>query len=496
MKENTNEKNAERKSYGIISLRTYLSKLKTLFRFWLIAAVIMGVLVSGYNVGTAFYNSEASTVINFSFDGIESGLDPNGNKFDVEEIKDIELVRESLEELGITGVSPEAVVKSISITGVVPTNVIERITQYSSFYGANHLTSSKNIRDTTYYPTQYAIVCESEQLSKNEKADLLNKLTEKYNGVFYGKYGYNLSLESAVRSIDYKEYDYINAIDVFSASLGSLQNYIDELAAQDNTRFRAENGYTFADVSASIDTIRTEDLDWISSYITLHNVTKDKDTLIANYEFKIEELERSKAISQEQIKSINSTIDVYEKDAIIIFGDSAEGSNTTLNQSSETYNNLITQKVAAQTQLSTSEQKIDLYKDRINSLRRGKTNESDKKIVEKELERFSAKIDSLLEIANQTASEYYEEVKLSNAYAVLRPAESSTFGIITTAVTNSLGTIITFGLLITGAYFTIALVMCFREVPFFNRLAAKVKKSVKAEKKSDDKNKKNKKNKK
>lgn len=96
---------------------------------------------------------------------------------------------------------------------------------------------------------------------------------------FYNNYGYNSSLESAVVSIDYTEYDYVDAVDVFDSSLGSLKNYIDELAASDNTRFRSETGYTFADLSSSIDTVRNEDLDWISSYITLNNVTKDKKIL-------------------------------------------------------------------------------------------------------------------------------------------------------------------------------------------------------------------------
>ena len=98
-------------------------------------------------------------------------------------------------------------------------------------------------RDTSYYPTQYKIVleCGSETgLSKKEGALLLNKITEKYREVFYNNYGYNSSLESAVVSIDYTEYDYVDAVDVFDSSLGSLKNYIDELAASDNTRFRSE----------------------------------------------------------------------------------------------------------------------------------------------------------------------------------------------------------------------------------------------------------------
>ena len=158
------------------------------------------------------------------------------------------------------------------------------------------------------------------------------------------------------------------AVDVFDSSLGSLKNYIDELAASDNTRFRSETGYTFADLSSSIDTVRNEDLDWISSYITLNNVTKDKKNLIANYKFKIEDLKRSKIISEEQLKAVSETIEVYEKNSILIFSNATDAANASLTQSSDTYDNLITQKIEAQANLSACEQNIKRYEERIKSL--------------------------------------------------------------------------------------------------------------------------------
>lgn len=111
-------------------------------------------------------------------------------------------------------------------------------------------------------------------------------------------------------SIDYNDYDYVDAVSVFDSSLKSLKEYIDDLAKHDNIRFRSDqSGYTFADLSQSIETIRTEDLDMILSYIVYNNVTKDKENLIANYEFKIEELTRSKiyirkGFSQSMILSV------------------------------------------------------------------------------------------------------------------------------------------------------------------------------------------------
>lgn len=78
-----------------------------------------------------------------------------------------------------------------------------------------------------------------------------------------------------------------------------------------------------------------------------------KENLIANYEFKIEELTRSKNIYKERLQAINDTISNYEKNSILIFGNATDGSNATLNQSSDTYDNMIDDKVRAETNLST-----------------------------------------------------------------------------------------------------------------------------------------------
>jgi len=484
MQKKISEKND--KNTSIISFKTYLSSLKKFFRCWIVIFIAVSFLITCVNVVSETFYSEASASINFSFSGIESGLDPNGNKFEVDEIKSEDIVQAALDELKLTDLDAKEVAKTISIDGIVPLNVIDRITSYESFYNAEEYDYLKYVQDRTYYPTQYKMYINNNNLSNKDEVELINKITEIYADVFNEKYGYNTSMESAVRSIDYREYDYVDAVDVFSTTLGSLKNYINELAKTDNTRFKAENGYTFADVSESIDTIRTENLEWIASYINYNNVTKDRETLIANYEFRIENLKRDKIVAEENIESLNRTIEDYEKDAIIVFGN-ADGANTSFNKGSGTYDNLIAKKIHAEATASRCTEQIDRYEKRIKSLKNSTTKQSDIEIVEMEFEKLSVKIDSLLEIANETSSEYYNKVKLNNVYTVLSPARSSVVMILKKAVSNSIRTILMFGLFITGIYLSVAMLNSFYEIPFLN-FAKKEK--------NDLKNKKSKKNKK
>lgn len=469
-------------AWNMLTLKTYLGKLRKFFKIWLIATIIIAVLNVGINLGLNLFNGTVQTTVNFSFDGIESGIDPNGNKFDVNDIKSKEIVQESIDELGL-GLNAEDIINYISIDGIVPEDVIERITHYNSILSSGSSDSTidtyRNIQDTSYYPTQYKISLECHEvgLGQKDSAALLNKITEKYYTEFYNKYGYNESLGAAVKSIDYKDYDYVDAIEVFNASLGSLKNYINELASSDQTRFRAENGYTFADISASIDTIRNEDLDWISSYIFLNNVTKDKKTLIENYKFRIEELKREKTIAEETIDSVTESIEVYEKNAILIFNNATEGVNAEIYESSDTYDSLISKKLSAQSSYSSCEEKIKLYESRIKSLESGNSDQSDIEAVELQLDNVSAKIDTLLETASETSKEYYEENYLNNAYTVLEPASSSVISIVVSSVKDSMRNIMVFELFLTALYFTVSAIDGFRKTP--EGSGAKSKKSKK-----------------
>ena len=108
----------------------------------------------------------------------------------------------------------------------------------------------------------------------------------------------------------------------------------------DTSRFRASStGFSFADLYQAIQTLRTVDLDIISSYVTVNTVTKDKDTLLDYYNYQIEKLVRERSVAQEKLGSINESIANYEKDTIIIYGDMQETSQYT--QASEQYDKMV-----------------------------------------------------------------------------------------------------------------------------------------------------------
>ncbi len=452
-----NDDSKSKKSY--LSIRKLCKYLKKYFVPWVVVSAVSAVLVGSIYSIDAVANRTISATVNFSFDGVESGHDPLGNKFDVNEIKSKEAVQKAIDELGLKDVDADEVCSSITILGDIPTDVIERITEYKSMYGDAEISTVKNVRDTTYYPTQYRIEmdCHKLDLDFDDCVSIMKNITESYQQTFSVKYGYKDSLANVIEAFDYKDYDYGEAINIFDSSLESLQSYVNSLAAMDDSRFSSiQTGYTFSDLANSIQTLRSENLEIISSYITFYNMTKDKEYLMKHYEYRIDDLKRRKKVDEEKLEALKNTLEVYEKNSVLVFAQSTNGADATLNEASDTYDNLVGQVVYTESDIERYQQQINKYNDRIKNLKENKRTGSVEKL-EKDFEVIEGKIKTLLENVEVTVSEYYTNVEFVNAYEILKPVSDSTFETIFKAIKKSLDLYISIEFFIIALYFIVAM---------------------------------------
>ncbi len=419
----------EEKEDIIISFSGIIKQLKRFLLIWLAVAILAGVLIpTGYAVFASDQLKVLNAVISFNYDGIESGKDPNGRTFDVNTLKNPAVIEKALTDLGEDMEQLENIRQGIIIEGIRPTDAIDKITMYQSIYQQGNLTAGEKMLEVKIYPTQFIVTFNysATDYKGTRAVEVFNTILTSYSEYFFDTYGFNKALGSAVTTLDYNDYDYAQAVDVFDSTLSTLQDYVNGLSSSDSTRFRASStGNTFADLSESIGTLREVDLDVISSYINIHTITKDKETLLAYYDYRVEQLNRQKKIAEDELKTVTEAIADYEKDTIIIYGDKQDTSQYT--QASAEYDNLINRKISAQKTVSTAAQRIDMYQKRITELNKNKTSASKEKIerVEADLQTLSEKINVLLQKVNDTANEYYETVYLSNSYNILVPASSS-----------------------------------------------------------------------
>lgn len=447
-------KTEEESGDAVLSLSAIWCQAKRFFLVWILIAVVIALaaLVGVSVVSDAKVSTQA--MIGFHFNGIEEGKDPAGNTFDVTKIKSPAIIQNALVSLDMTSEETKVddIRNQIQIKGVIPEDALKKITAYKDVFSVgntNALSAVQSMLDVTYNPSQFIIEFNAGEvgLDAQEGKELLDAILTSYRQFFFETYGYNKALGSAVLAVDYKDYDYERATDVFDTTLSSAQKYINTLAKQDVSNFRSNTtGYTFADLAAAIDTLRSVDLDWLNSYITMYNVTKDRAALITYYQYKIASLTRSKEAAQQDLTAIEQSIAAYQKDTVLMFNANGtdESGNLSMTQASEAYDNMFAQKTEKQEAMSTYEKSIKYYTMRIDALNLAVEpgSEAQMKSVEENLDSLYNKITVLLEKVNATANEYYENVAFANAVNIVVPSSSTSVGRLHVAVLSSVKIIV------------------------------------------------------
>ncbi len=425
----TLKKEESTKNEITIPLKEIFACLKRFFIIWLAAAILVALAVS---VGTAAFSHQLSSapvaLIGFDYNGIKNGLTPDGKKFDVNSIKNPTVIEAALTKLGYPLQYVESVRSAIDIEGIVPTEAVDEISLYqASFEKSGSMQAAQAILGVSYTPTQYCVTFNFEKtpFGDDEAAQVINTVLECYRDYFFDTYGYNKAVGNASLAVDYADYDYLVMVDTYDNALSDVQEKVDALAISASPQFRStKTGYSFADLSDAIRSIRTYDTDTLTAYILSNSVVRDKEGMISYYEYRIDELQRSRKSAAEKLSAITDSIEKYEKDAIIMYG-SAEEDPSTFTKVSAQYDDLFEQKSNAQMIVSRYNQRIDECKARLSSVKNlgnSGANADAAAYVEERLSMYGEKVNTLIDDVNTTITEYNESVEFANAYSVLVPA--------------------------------------------------------------------------
>ncbi len=447
-------------------VKAILNNLKTLFLPWIIIAVVSFTAIVGANILFSNNVDSVSATVSFYYNGIENGLDPNGCEFDKTEITDSKLVSEVLSEMNLSSEYLEQVKNGIFVDSIISTSAIDKIGSYQSIYNSNDNNWTEALKDSSYHPTTYNVSFNYNQIGLNGKkaAELLNLLLEKYQKNFFEKYGYNESVCNSVLSIDFNSYDYLIALDMYSSNLSSIEGYINNLAENDKSQFRSNvTGYSFSDLADSVRLIRSVDIDTLTSYILNNGVISDKSMILSYYDYRLDNLKRQKQNATERLNSTLKSINDYQKDSIIVYNNSSENAKT-ITETSDIYDSLIQNKLQLQGNISNYDTKISDYTDRLAAINKSSANASDskKKYVESQIESLTNKTEKLIENIKNTANDYFETEKFSNAVTINSHAEYSTMNYIKSALNESIRMIIIFELFLISIYFFLAVAFSFK----------------------------------
>ena len=137
-----------------ISLRRRALKKKRLVLY--IVLFILGTLIGGGMALRDMFltnpvNRNVSTVISFTYDGITQNKMPNGIPFSIEGLASEKVVSRALQRLDlIDKYDAQSIVNSLSIRGVYPKDILERVNSYESVYDYE---ATGNVIPDNFYTT-------------------------------------------------------------------------------------------------------------------------------------------------------------------------------------------------------------------------------------------------------------------------------------------------------------------------------------------------------
>lgn len=453
----------------VISFSSIMRKLKKYFLPWVIVAVLVAVSLLGVTAVKSFTAKPPLTaLVSFTYSGIEKGLDPAGRTFDANTLKSPEIIKDALTELNMDIEKVEKIRQNIEVGGILPSDTIDRLTTYNTLMKQitnGSLSAAQALLETSYYSTQYKIEFNygSTGLSKNESVQVLNTMLDKYRDYFYRTYGYNKTLGAAVSTVNYADYDYIEAVDLFRSTLNTLSKYLRELSNSDKTHFRSVTGYTFDDLYQSAQTITSLDLDKITSYVTSNNLTNDKAASIAYYDYRIENLNRRKDELTESLNAVKAATAEYQKDVLLVM-QGTDGTGSQVTQGSEKYDSLVQQNVNLSAELAETKKDIGFYTSRKSALEKAPAGSQElAKKVEEQLAKLDTKVKDLVKLTQDTSDEYFKTVEFANAYNVLVPAVNSSTDTLMVIIKSSLKPIIIAELLLFVVYAAVAFINAIKE---------------------------------
>ena len=418
-----------------------LSQLWDAVKRWFPAFLLALLLVFAYHALFLSEHATCSALVHFNYTGVESGFDPNGHPFDPTEIKNVEVVRRAAEAAGLdaTEEAVERIRAALDVHASISSEVFETLTENTSIFGEDELSEVTDIRESSYFPANYAVKLHYADagISAQDAQRFLSEFLTAYEEFFYDKYGYHVAFENSLNDNDYQTYDYIDAVDVLGNHLTTLRDYLTHAEGQDNARFvSTETGYSFLDLIDTLDTIRSENLQWVTSYIVSNNMTKDRQYLIDYYQYKIEDAQRAMTQLDSRLYTLNQQIESYVKTNAVfpIMGDSSGGDSNEVSgefeftQPSQMYNDLINQKVACQTSISETQEQIAMLTRRMERLQSWESSGS-AEIVEEQLTTIDKKAAQLLSDIQRTSDDFYRSEWLKHAFQILNEPKSHALSI-------------------------------------------------------------------
>lgn len=343
-------------------------------------------------------NTVARTNISFLYNGIKDGLNPDGSRFDINQVNSLKVLNRTYDKYIILSGS-EKKQKTLSefenfinIRPVIPNNISTIIEQ-----------KLRNGEDYRYIPKDYIFSLRS-NLGKEKDLELLNDLTENILRE-YIKETTPISEITKVNLSILKDKNYL-----YDDFILLIENKINQMKMDINSDpkkikfLNTSLGYSYQDILRNIEIISNVDLEKFKAQIEILNISSDPVKDRVAIKNKVLELQRERDILKQKSETLNQVIKEYKRGEreVILSGDI----RTPMSETDKNYYSLIKDLVDTSTTIKEKEVLIEKYNLRLNRLETPTEQENEYLIdfLENLMKKLDDEIDNLIKLNN----EYYK----------------------------------------------------------------------------------------
>lgn len=370
-----------------------------------------------------FYKTEpvAQTSIEFIYDGIEEGLDPNGGTFNTDNIISTTVLKNAIEAAGLS----EQLTDISKLRGKmrvepVPTEEYEKLVQAATDGDAE---AQRQLLTYEMFPTRFNIIISDPKkelkLSDNQAKHLLDKVVSAYYDSFKTRYSVTKLFSSDIYNLSTdKTLEFTDVYDRYDATLTSISEVV-TLLAQSSTDFDSSAEVTFSALQSELANLELS-YSSFNDYILDNNVWRNKKTAQKTFTDNGTRLDAERDAQETYVQSLQTQIALIKPTKIT----STNGGQTVETESYPdeyyTYQNMLAQASAT---LRSLETRIANNQIRITTIQSAPDTTDPALIAtaEASLASLETRSEAFVKKVNETISDYYYSTIVSSAVRQVQP---------------------------------------------------------------------------
>ena len=281
------------KSFNIIR---YLKK------WWPLIALMSfcaGVFFMRYATSNQSYT--AQSIIKYNYSKAEDGKTPSGEDLDVSEIFSSTVVKEAIENLGLT-VNVDTIRSGGTVTGIVPDDVTK--TQEAK------IDKGEDVEE--YHSTEYIVkLSVSSEYSTEYVRTMLDEILSCYFANFGEKYVDYSTIPNNAAALDGQGYDYIEQAEILNDTVAQITENLGNCQAAHPEFVSSTTGLSLSDLLDEYNYVSDVEIPYLFSEILGGKLTQNREVLLKKYQERYNTYFMDGDVDSEKVAAVLEVIQSY-----------------------------------------------------------------------------------------------------------------------------------------------------------------------------------------